>query len=109
MRRRTLVALFGLSVARVAWAQMPAPPPVPAPPTVGFQDSFFLQSANGDNRLVLGMVAQTDGRFSPDDLKPITNTFAIRKIRPTFTSRLAASPNTCGRPNASRVRPRSPT
>jgi phosphate-selective porin OprO/OprP len=35
------------------------------------------------------MVAQTDGRFSVDDPLPITNTFTIRKIRPTATGRLA--------------------
>src|SRR5438477_13156579 len=58
-------------------------------PVAGFQDGFFIQSANGDNRLVFGMVAQTDGRFSLDDPKPIINTFTIRKIRPTFTGRVA--------------------
>ncbi len=88
LRRLRFFALFGLSVARVAGAQTPAPA-APAPPTVGFQDGFFIQSANGDNRLVLGMVAQTDGRFSLDDVNPITDTFTIRKIRPTFTGRVA--------------------
>ena len=30
-----------------------------------------------------------DGRFSVDDPLPITNTFAIRKVRPTFSGRVA--------------------
>jgi len=51
-------------------------------------DGFVIQSESGDYRLVLGMVAQADGRFSLDDPKPIVNTFTIRKIRPTFTGRI---------------------
>ncbi len=51
-------------------------------------DGFVIQSEDGDYRLVLGMVAQADGRFSLDDPKPIVNTFTIRKIRPTFTGRI---------------------
>ena len=35
-------------------------------PLAGFQDGFFVQSPTGDNRLVFGMVAQSDGRFSVD-------------------------------------------
>ena len=35
------------------------------------------------------MVVQTDGRFSLDNPTPITNTFTIRKVRPTFTGRIA--------------------
>jgi len=38
---------------------------------------------------VLGMVAQIDGRFSVDEPPPITNTFTVRKIRPTLTGRVA--------------------
>jgi len=72
-------------------AAQPAPPPQPAPapqPLAGFQDGFFIQTANGDNRLVFGFVSQLDGRFSVNDPLPITNTFAIRKVRPTFSGRV---------------------
>jgi phosphate-selective porin OprO/OprP len=69
------------------------PPPVqaatPAPPVAGFQDGFFIQTSNGDNRLLFGLVVQADGRFSLDDPTPITNTFTIRKVRPTFSGRVA--------------------
>jgi phosphate-selective porin OprO/OprP len=58
------------------------------PLTAGWQDGFVLQTAGGDYRLVLGMVAQTDGRFSLDDPSPIINTFSLRKFRPTFTGRV---------------------
>jgi phosphate-selective porin OprO and OprP len=82
-----------LVVPSAANAQTPAaaqPAPAAAPqPTAGFQDGFFIQSANGDNRLLFGLVAQTDGRFSVDDPTPITNTFTIRKVRPTFSGRVA--------------------
>lgn len=75
-----IVAVTALAAAQTA----PAPPE----PTVGFQDGFFVQ-ANRDNRLLFGLVLQTDGRFSVDDPTPITNTFTIRKARPTFSGRVA--------------------
>ena len=65
---------------RSATARAGAPP---APPfTAGWQDGFVVQSSNGDYRLVLGLTAQADGRFSVDDPLPITNTFTIRKDAP---------------------------
>jgi phosphate-selective porin OprO/OprP len=73
-----------LALSTTAAAQTPPATPV----TAGWQDGFFLQSANGDYRLVIGMVAQADGRFSLDDPTPITNTFTVRKLRPTFSGRL---------------------
>ncbi len=69
-----------------ASAQAPA---TPAPVTAGWQDGFVIQSANGDYRLTLGMTAQMDGRFALDDPPPFVNTFTLRKIRPTFTGRIA--------------------
>jgi phosphate-selective porin OprO/OprP len=90
-----VAALLIVSPPPVA-AQTPAPAapagasaPAPANPVVGFQDGFFVQSANGDNRLVFGMIGQMDGRFSLDDPSPIVNTFTIRKVRPTFSGRVA--------------------
>jgi phosphate-selective porin OprO/OprP len=67
----------------------PQPPAAPSAPAVGFQDGFFIQSGNGDTRLLFGMIVQMDGRFSVDDPKPITNTFTMRKVRPTFSGRVA--------------------
>jgi phosphate-selective porin OprO/OprP len=60
-----------------------------APLQAGFQDGFFIQTANGDTRLDFGMVAQTDGRFSLDDPPQTINTFTIRKVRPTLTGKIA--------------------
>jgi phosphate-selective porin OprO/OprP len=78
-----------ISVASLA-AQTPSAPGTPATPiTAGWDDGFVLQSANGDNRLVFGLTAQADGRFSLDDPLPITNTFAIRKARPGISGRVA--------------------
>jgi phosphate-selective porin OprO/OprP len=65
-----------------------APTPV-APVTAGWQDGFFVQSSDGNNRLLVGFVGQMDGRFSLDDPLPIVNTFTMRKIRPTFSGRVA--------------------
>jgi phosphate-selective porin OprO/OprP len=76
-----------------AVAQPPAAtqtqPPAPAAFTAGWQDGFLLQSATGDYRLLVGMVGQMDGRFSVDDPTPIINTFTTRKLRPTFSGRIA--------------------
>jgi phosphate-selective porin OprO and OprP len=80
--RLILVALFSLA-ARRAGAQGQAPQPI-----AGFQDGFFIQSADGDNRLVFGLVAQIDARFELGDTVPVGSTFAIRKARPTLSGRL---------------------
>ena len=88
----------GMAIPAAGSAQTPppaeAPPPAqgppPAPPfTAGWQDGFVVQSSNGDYRLVFGLTAQADGRFSVDDPLPITNTFTIRKMRPTLSGRVA--------------------
>jgi phosphate-selective porin OprO/OprP len=60
-----------------------------APVAAAGPGGFSLQSSNGDYRLILGLVAQADGRFTVDKPNPIVNTFTLRKIRPTFTGRLA--------------------
>ena len=93
MRRSTLViGIAGILALTAVAAEAQAPAatePPSAPFTAGWQDGFVIQSPNGDNRLVLGLTAQADGRFSLDDPLPITNTFAIRKARPTFSGRVA--------------------
>lgn len=71
---------------RAASAQTPASPP---PVIAGFDNGFFIQANGGDYRLVFGLNVQVDGRFSLDDPLPITNTFAMRKLRPTLTGRIA--------------------
>jgi phosphate-selective porin OprO and OprP len=81
-RRVVLIALISLVAAR-AGAQAPAPQP-----TTGFQDGFFIQSADGDHRLAFGLVAQVDARFELGDTVPVGSTFGIRKARPTLTGRV---------------------
>ena len=90
-RIRSLAAALAVTaIASSVAAQNVAPVATPAPPvTAGFQDGFFVQTANGDNRLLFGLVLQTDGRFSTDEPTPITNTLVLRKVRPTFSGRVA--------------------
>jgi len=57
--------------------------------TAGWQNGFAIQTTNGDFRLSLGGLAQTDGRFSLDDPAPFVDTFALRKARLIFQGRIA--------------------
>ena len=82
-----LVCTPASTVAAQTPAQ-PAPPPAALPVVAGWNEGFFIQTPNGDNRLQIGLVLQADGRFSIDDPLPITNTFVMRKARPTFTGRV---------------------
>ena len=102
---RSAMVTTALSAMSAAWtpsfAYAQSAPVRPAPEagsptfTAGWQEGprgeggFVLQSGNGDYRLAIGIVAQTDGRFSVDNSKPITDTFLIRKLRPTFSGRVA--------------------
>lgn len=62
----------------------------PAPPvTGGWDDGFVLQTPNGDNRLVLGLTLQVDGRFPIGESDSPPATFLIRRMRPTFSGRIA--------------------
>src|SRR5687768_9767756 len=97
-RSRSLTAMAVVIITAAptpAQAQSSAPSgnqpaaPAAASSVAGFHDGFFIQTPDGDNRLLFGLVAQTDGRFSVDDPTAITNTFAIRKVRPTFSGRVA--------------------
>lgn len=47
----------------------------------GWQNGFFVQSADGRNKLSFGTVIQGDGRFSTDAPSPFTDTFTLRKAR----------------------------
>ena len=84
---RAVAALMTLAVSRTAAGQTTPPPP--AQPVAGWNEGFFLQTPNGDNRLQIGFVVQSDGRFALDDPLPTINTFVLRKARPTFTGRVA--------------------
>ena len=65
-------------------------PAQPAPSnTGGWQDAFVLQSANGENRVVLGLTLQADGRFLFDEDQTVPDTFTIRKARPTLSGQVA--------------------
>lgn len=85
------LAAFLAAPAMAQNTAQPAPStPAPAPLQAGFQDGFFIQTANGDYRLLFGFVGQSDGRFLVDDPQhAIIDTFTIRKIRPTWSGRIA--------------------
>ena len=69
-------------------SQAPAAPASPV--TAGWQDGFFIQSANGDFRLQVGLLVHADGRFtSGDDDRLINDTFLIRRLRPSLRGRFS--------------------
>ena len=72
-----LLQAAAAAAAQAAPAQTAAQTPPPAQPTAGFQDGFFIQTANGDNRLLFGFIGQLDGRFSVDDPLPITEIYIL--------------------------------
>src|SRR5204863_1131409 len=85
----TVLVLLNSAPASAQAPAVAAPAP-PAPLQAGFQDGFFIQTPTGDYRLLFGLVAQEDGRFVVDDLQhAVTDTFTIRKIRPTWSGRIA--------------------
>jgi len=62
----------------------------PSPPIVaGWQDGFVLRSADDAYRLTLGAAVQMDSRVSLDRTTPFTDTFLLRKVRPTLNGRIA--------------------
>ena len=60
------------------------------PVTTGWRDGFVLQSEDGEFRLQLGLLVHADGRFAADDeAAAVTDTFALRRVRPYLRGRLA--------------------
>lgn len=72
------------NMARAQTTQTPS-----SPVTVGWHDGFVIQSANGENTLVLGLNAQVDARFPLSSPDSPAGSFSIRKMRPTFSGRIA--------------------
>lgn len=74
-------------------AEEPAqtPPQAPSPPvTAGWRDGFFIQSDDGSFRLQIGMLLHVDGRYVPgDDREAVTDSFLIRRARPSLRGRFA--------------------
>jgi phosphate-selective porin OprO and OprP len=86
---RFLAVVTALSAAALmpsfAYAQAPVPPVA-----AGWQDGFFLQSANGDFRMQIGLLVHGDGRFALDDSsQQVVDTFAFRRLRPYLRGRFS--------------------
>ena len=94
IRSRWLPVLaFGLLPAAVA-GQEPAKPPAsetkPATVKATEKDGFVIESADGSYRLRLTGYAQIDARFYPaDEAAQATDTFLLRRARPTLQGTLA--------------------
>lgn len=94
--RFVLAVAFVLALAATASAQQgavePPAPDVPgvAPPArlVAGQDGFALESGNGEYRLQIGLLVQADGRFAEDEAGAVSDTFALRRVRPYLRGRI---------------------
>jgi phosphate-selective porin OprO/OprP len=102
----TAVAILGVVLSTSVLAQIrPAPPPAPAAPataqpatspaqpppfTAGWQNGFQIQSADGLNRLQVGLLIHADAGFAFDDpAHTLTNTFIGKRVRPYLRGRIA--------------------
>ena len=91
LTHRDALPLLGLALALLVPASAAAQTPAaPAPqPAAGWQNGFFVQSADGENRLQFGLTAQLDGRFAVgDEADVLTDTFALRRMRPVVRGRV---------------------
>jgi phosphate-selective porin OprO/OprP len=95
--RFALLLTFLLSATGPAAAQqgaVEAPPdevPGVAPPVrvLAGQDGIAIESGNGEYRLQIGLLMQADGRFAAkDDAAVVTDTFAMRRLRPYLRGRI---------------------
>jgi phosphate-selective porin OprO/OprP len=51
---------------------------------------FVVQTDNGDNRVQVGLLIQSDGRFAVDDTQgQVLDTFLLRRVRPILQGRVA--------------------
>jgi phosphate-selective porin OprO and OprP len=88
---RSLAIVTALSTAAAlapsfVYAQGAAPPAI----TAGWQDGFFIQSADGDFRLQIGLLVHADGRFALEDSNEVVaNTFSFRRLRPYLRGRFS--------------------
>lgn len=91
--RRFVITAAAVLVLALAGGPASAQNAAPNQPqvTAGWNDGFVIQSADGDNRLQIGVTLQTDGRFAVDagEPPPFTDTFVMRKARPTFSGRVS--------------------
>jgi phosphate-selective porin OprO/OprP len=89
-RRQSLQVVFALLLGALGAAPAAAQTTAQAPVAAGWQNGFVIQSADGDFRLGLGLVAQGDGRFVVNDEDDVyVDTFTVRKARPIFNGRMA--------------------
>lgn len=85
LRAITVFAAVAAALPAAARAQQPNPPV-----TAAWQDGFFVQSADGDFRMQIGLLVQADGRFAFEDSdEAVVDTFAFRRLRPYLRGRFA--------------------
>jgi len=89
VRRLPFVFVIAVVLPGAAAAQdRPAPPP--APVVSAGENGFSIQSPNGDFQLRFGALVHADGRFAiADDAARVTDSFVVRRLRPSLRGRLS--------------------
>jgi phosphate-selective porin OprO/OprP len=85
---RVIAVVFILSTTLAAAQDTgaSAPPPI----TAGWQDGFYVQSANGDYRVQFGVLMHLDVRFAlADPAETVNDSFVVRRLRPSLRGRIA--------------------
>jgi phosphate-selective porin OprO/OprP len=85
----SLAAMISGAPVSAQETQSRAQPP-PSPITTGWQDGFFIQSADGSFRVQVGLLAHADAHFAVTDPDhAVTDTFLFRRLRPYLRGRFA--------------------
>lgn len=90
VRLLALATVLAPGPVRAQDVKPPAPEAKPAAVKATERDGFVIESADGAYRLRLTGYAQIDGRFYPgDEAAQATDTFLLRRARPTLAGTLA--------------------
>jgi len=89
VRARAFMFVMAILVPGTAAAQDRAAP-TPGPTVSAGENGISIQSANGDFQLRFGGLVHVDGRFAiADDTARVTDSFVVRRVRPSLRGRLS--------------------
>src|SRR5947199_4691730 len=89
-RRLAIVLAVVMTSFLVRVSAASAQEPAAAPVVAGWNDGFFVESADGDYRLRFGLLVQADQRWGiGDSQNNVIDSFTMRRLRPILQGRVA--------------------